>query len=100
LLNWFQLNIEKGELGIYAPIKDFEGPLQFSPTKRRCHPLVRNKLSTTLDLPIEPTSREDTNESLTHKNATMKGKKQKSKRKGAHDEDPVGVDEESFYFDT
>jgi hypothetical protein len=97
LLNWFQLNIEKGEVGIYAEIKDFEGPLQSSLTKRRCHPMVRNTLSTTLDLPIEPTSWEDTDESLTHKNATMKAKKRKSKRKGAHDEDPVGVDEESFY---
>jgi hypothetical protein len=84
-------------VGIYVEIKDFEGPLKFSPTKRRCHPMVRNKLNTTLDLPIEPTRREDTNESLTHKNATMKGKKRKSKRKGAHDEDSVGVDEESFY---
>jgi hypothetical protein len=69
------LNIEKGEVGIYAEIKDFEGPLQFFPTKRRCHPMVRNKLGTTLNLPIEPKSWEDTNESLTHKNATMKGKK-------------------------
>jgi hypothetical protein len=43
LLDWFQCNIEKREVGIIAEIKDFEGPLQFSPTKCRCHPTVRNR---------------------------------------------------------
>ncbi|TVU04201.1 hypothetical protein EJB05_50227, partial [Eragrostis curvula] len=38
LLEWIDLNIEKGEVCIYAQIEDFEGPLQCSPTKRRCHP--------------------------------------------------------------
>jgi len=47
LFEWFQLNLDKGVVEINAQINDFEGPLQCSPTKRRCHPSVRNKTSTT-----------------------------------------------------
>jgi hypothetical protein len=41
LLDWFLMNIENGLVCINAQINDFEGPLQFSPTKRRFHPTVR-----------------------------------------------------------
>ena len=34
LLEWFQLNLDKGIVRINAQINDFEGPLQCSPTKR------------------------------------------------------------------
>ena len=47
LLEWFQLNLDKGIVRINAQINDFEGPLQCSPSKRRCHPSVRNKAPTT-----------------------------------------------------
>jgi hypothetical protein len=44
LLEWFVLNVDKGVACINAQINDFEGPLQFSPTKRRCHPSVRSRV--------------------------------------------------------
>ena len=47
MFEWVQLNLDKGVVEINAQINDFEGPLQCSPTKRRCHPSVRNKASTT-----------------------------------------------------
>jgi hypothetical protein len=43
LHEWFELNAEKGVVRITAQINDFEGPLQCSPTKRRCHPSIRNR---------------------------------------------------------
>ncbi|WVZ83391.1 hypothetical protein U9M48_030549 [Paspalum notatum var. saurae] len=46
-IEWFQLNQEKGVVHIDAQINDFEGPLQFSPTKRRFHPSVRNNVEPT-----------------------------------------------------
>jgi len=46
LSEWFELNKDKGEVHIVGQINDFEGPLQFSPTKRRLHPSVRNLPST------------------------------------------------------
>jgi hypothetical protein len=39
----FELNAEKGVVRITARINYFEGPLQCSPTKRRCHPCVRSR---------------------------------------------------------
>jgi hypothetical protein len=36
----FELNKENGEVHIVGQINDFDGPLQFSPTKRRFHPTV------------------------------------------------------------
>ena len=39
LFEWFQLNLDKGVVRINAQINDFEGPLQCSPMKRRCHHL-------------------------------------------------------------
>jgi hypothetical protein len=46
LMEWFELNLENRVVCIVAQINDFEGPLQFSPTKRRCHPSVRNRVAT------------------------------------------------------
>jgi hypothetical protein len=57
LLEWFELNKDKGEVNIVGQINDFEGPLQFSPTKRRLHPTVRVHPSTApidLDPFIDP----------------------------------------------
>jgi hypothetical protein len=44
LLEWFYLNLENGVVHTDAQINDFDGPLQFSPTKRRLHPTVREKV--------------------------------------------------------
>ena len=71
LFEWFQLNLDKGVVEINAQINDFEGPLQCSPTKRRCHPSVRNKASTTtngraIERPI--------NESCTNERVTSTSK--------------------------
>ena len=41
LLEWFLINVDNGLVCINDQINDFEGPLQFSPTKRRFHPTVR-----------------------------------------------------------
>lgn len=60
LLQWFDLNQESRVVHIDTQINVFEGPLQFSPTKRRCHPAVRNKVVQSptppplLDLPVDP----------------------------------------------
>ena len=66
LSEWFELNKDKGEVHIVGQINDFEGPFQFSPTKRRLHPSVRNLPSTApidLDPFIDPTqSTQCTNE--------------------------------------
>jgi hypothetical protein len=58
LSEWFELNKDKGEVHIVGQVNDFDGPLQFSPTKRRLHPTVRNLPSTApidLDPFIDPT---------------------------------------------
>jgi hypothetical protein len=63
LLEWFELNKDKGEVNIVGQINDFEGPLQFSPTKRRLHPTVRVLPSTApidLDPFIDPTQSHST----------------------------------------
>jgi hypothetical protein len=44
LLEWFNLNLENEVAYIDAQINDFDGPLQFSPTKRRLHPIVRERV--------------------------------------------------------
>jgi hypothetical protein len=38
VLQWFQMNLEKEVVHIDAQINDFDGPLQFSPTKHALHP--------------------------------------------------------------
>ncbi|TVU37801.1 hypothetical protein EJB05_11137, partial [Eragrostis curvula] len=61
LVEWCDLNLENGVVHIKAMVNDFSGPLQFSPTKRCCHPKVRKRLLDTpstpplnVDPPIEP----------------------------------------------
>jgi len=44
MLEWFECNLNKGVAQINAQVIEFVGPLQFSPTKRRCHPSLRNKV--------------------------------------------------------
>jgi hypothetical protein len=43
LLEWFNLNLENGVAYIDAQINAFDGPIQFSPTKHRLHPTVRER---------------------------------------------------------
>ena len=76
----FDLNVDKGKIHILPQIDYFEGPLQCSPTKRRCHPSIRNRVAT-----IE--------------RATNVGGKSTSKKKTTTYE-IVGVDEEGMYSDT
>ena len=99
LLQWFELNQERRVVHIDAQIDVFQGPIQFSPTKRRCHPTVRNKLVKSpntppaiLDLPLAPTqSTQDVREPITEiatntyetptaYKPTRKGSKNKRKR--------------------
>jgi len=89
LLEWFQVNLEKGIAEIVGQIDDFEGLLQCSPTKRRCHPSFRNRA---------PTSEASTNVRSTSEAATIKRAKKTSKKKRAT-YDSVGVDEEGIYSD-
>ena len=51
LLECYKLNLEKRVVHIHGQINDFNGPLQFSPTKRRCHPKVRKRA---METPITP----------------------------------------------
>ncbi|KAG2556374.1 hypothetical protein PVAP13_8NG077402 [Panicum virgatum] len=100
LLEWFQLNLKKGVVQINAQINDFKGSLQCSPTKRRCHPYVRNKAPTTSN---ERATEGPTNVGCTNERATSTCKKKrdtKCKGKGGDDDDCVGVDEEGIYSDT
>ena len=71
MLEWFLINVENGLVCIDAQINDFEGPLQFSPTKRRFHPTVRASVL----LIEEGTSERHTNEIATNKTATTPSKK-------------------------
>ncbi|TVU13919.1 hypothetical protein EJB05_37358, partial [Eragrostis curvula] len=109
LHEWFQLNIESGVVPTYCQINNFEGPLQFSPTKRRFHPKVRNKLHINegdTSKPATPTKERapsklatPTKERAPSKSGTKKRVK-KSKRKGGDDEEPIGVDDEGIYDET
>jgi hypothetical protein len=98
LREWFQLNLDKGVVHINAQINDFEGPLQFSPTKRRFHPSIRNKTTPIKPPTIEPATIDpSTNERTT---STTKKRGTKTKRKESNDGEGVAVDEEGMYFDT
>ena len=68
LLEWFLINVENELVCINAQINDFEGPLQFSPTKRRFHPTVRASML----LIEEGTGERATNERATNEIATNK----------------------------
>jgi len=73
LLEWFQLNLEKGIAEIVGQIDDFEGPLQCSPTKRRCHPSFRNRAPTSeAATNVRGTSEAATNVRSTSEVATIK----------------------------
>ena len=76
----FDLNVDKGTVHIVAQIDDFEGPLQCSPMKRRCHASVRNRI---------PTIERATN---------VRGKSTSKKKTTTNDS--VGVDEEGMYSET
>jgi hypothetical protein len=100
LLEWFQLNIDKGVVHMNAQINDFVGPLQCSTMKRRCHPSVRNKAPITTN---ERATERPTNESCTNERATSTSKKKggtKCKGKGGDGDEGVGVDEEGMYSNT
>ena len=101
LFEWFQLNLDKGVVRINAQINDFEGPLQCSPTKRRCHPSVRNKAPTTTNerATETPINESCPNERVTSTSNKRRGTKCKGKG-GDDDDDGVGVDEEGIYSDT
>jgi hypothetical protein len=74
LLEWCLVNVQSGLVCINAHINDFEGPLQFSPTKRRLHPIVRDSM-----LSIEEgTSERDTNDTS---NTPPKRKKISTKKR-------------------
>jgi hypothetical protein len=80
LLEWFELNIESGIMCVDAEIKDFDGPLQFSPSKRRCHPKVRERMSeAATNEPLNPTSlcQPTQNESATNEAATNESARKK-----------------------
>jgi hypothetical protein len=105
LFEWCQLNLDGGVVHINAQVNDFEGPLQCSPTKCRCHPSVRNKKRVATKPTNEGATDKPTNEIPTNERATSTRKKKrgtKSKRKdGDNDDDEcVGVDGEGMYFDT
>jgi len=100
LLEWFQVNLEKGIAEIVGQIDDFEGPLQCSPTKYRCHPSFRNRAPTSeAATNMRGTSEAATNVRSTSEAATIKRAKKTSKKKRAT-YDSVGVDEEGIYSDT
>lgn len=99
VLEWFQLNQKNGVVDIDAQINDFEGPLQmeFSPTKRRLHPSVRNKIAQTpgtppldLDPPINPT--QPTQEMDPPINPTQRTQEMLEPKND--DDEPLGVDED------
>ena len=80
LFECFDLNVDKGTVHIVSQIDDFEGPLQCSPTKHRCHPSIRNRV---------PTIERATN---------VRGKSTSKKKTTTYE--IVGVDEEGMYSDT
>ncbi|KAG2607591.1 hypothetical protein PVAP13_4NG260400 [Panicum virgatum] len=97
-------NLDKGVVEINAQVNDFEGPLQCSPTKRGCHPSVRNKASTTT---TERATEPPINERCTNERVTFTSKKSTStKKRGTKckgkdgDDDCAGVDDEGIYSDT
>ena len=72
---------------INAQINDFEGPLQFSPTKRRCHPFVRNRVPTNETKHWETHIHKGERESHQNKRAIKKRRDTKSKEKGVEEEE-------------
>jgi hypothetical protein len=55
VLEWFQMNLEKGVVHIDVQINDFDGPLKFSPIKLTLHPKVRERMKEkALEIPNTP----------------------------------------------
>jgi len=101
LLEWCQHNLDEGVVRINAQIIDFEDPLQCSPTKRRCHPSVRNKAPTNDERATDKPTNERASEKPTNEKAARKKKRgTKSRGKGRNDDEGVGVDEERMYSDS
>ncbi|EEE58587.1 hypothetical protein OsJ_09914 [Oryza sativa Japonica Group] len=99
LREWFQLNIDKGVVCIDAKINDFNGPLQFSPTKCRFHPSVRSRACISEIATNEGAKKKSArNERATNEGAKKKRAKN-SIKKGSNDEDAVGIDDEGIYSD-
>jgi hypothetical protein len=95
VLEWFEMNLEKGVVYIDAQINDFDGPLQFSPTKCALHPKVRERMTTKiLETPSTPL---DLDSRVDHTHLTQATSK---KDRATHDEEAVGVDEEDMYSKT
>ncbi|TVU32551.1 hypothetical protein EJB05_24282, partial [Eragrostis curvula] len=107
LLQWIEMNLDKGVVHIIAEINDFEGPLQCSPTKRSLHPKVRERLlktpstpSLNLDPRVDPTQ---LTQYTPTKERTTSTKKKVTSSKGSKksmSDGSVGVDEEGMYSDT
>jgi hypothetical protein len=96
----FELNIEKGMIEIVAQINDFDGPLQFSPTKRALHPsgrdiVVENQNTPSLDPHIDATelTQSTPQKRVCHPHPPKKDKKSKSK---INIEDSIALDEEGY----
>jgi hypothetical protein len=91
LLEWFKVNIVSGIMFIDAEIKDFNGSLQFSSSRRWCHPKVRKTLIETTTSPCQPTQNEratnevDTNE----RSKNMPTTNERDTKFKAHDVDDV-----------
>jgi hypothetical protein len=107
VLEWFQMNIEKGVVHIDAQSNDFDGQLQFSPTKRALHPKVRERMiEKTLETPSTPSIDLDPHvdpTQLSQVSPTKEGdtsKKERATSKILHVEDVAGIDEEGMYSDT
>ena len=62
LLEWFVLNLDKGVACVNVQMNDFEGALQCSPTKRRCHPFHRGPTNETPTNNDTPSNKRPTNE--------------------------------------
>jgi hypothetical protein len=94
LLELFELNLENGVVHIHAQIKDFNGPLQFSPTKRRCHPNMRKRAMETPSMP-------PLNDPVVEPSQPSQPKNSTNNSSLAYDCDgTVGVDDKGKYFDT
>jgi hypothetical protein len=94
LLELFELNLEKGVVHIHAQINDFNGPLQFSPTKWRCHPKVGKRAMETPSMP-------PLNNPIVEPSQPTQPKNPTNNLILAYDYGgTMGVDDEGKYFDT
>jgi hypothetical protein len=85
LLEWCEMNLQQGTTHSDAQINDFDGPLQFSPTKCGLHPKVRSTLCETTNPPHDIS--QPTNMSQKRYERVKRAKKK-------------SVDEDGLYSDT